>query len=124
VAAAGGGEVSNSWGGSDGSGEQALDSFFVNSKVVFLASTGDHNNNTDPPWSADVEYPSTSPNVVGVGGTRVVRNSNHTFNSENPWDNSSGGGGGAEHGRADTGFPKRRRKQQAPRSSRRSRHCR
>jgi kumamolisin len=41
AAAAGGGEVSNSWGGSDGSGEQAFDSFFVNSKVVFLASTGD-----------------------------------------------------------------------------------
>ncbi|MFO1128480.1 MAG: hypothetical protein U1E66_08655 [Rhodospirillales bacterium] len=94
VAAAGGGEVSNSWGGPEFSGQQAWNSYFVNPKVVFLASTGDHKNNSNPPWSADVNFPSTSPNVIGVGGTKVVRNSSYAFSSETPWDNSNGGGGG------------------------------
>ena len=123
VAAAGGGEVSNSWGGSEFSGEQAFDLFFVDPKVAFLASTGDHKNNTDPPWSADVEYPSTSPNVVGVGGTRVVRDSNHTFNSETPWDNSFGGGGGGLSTAEPTpGFQSVVGSSSSV--SRRSRHCR
>ena len=94
VAAAGGGEVSNSWGGPDFFGETGDDSIFANSKVAVFASTGDHKNNNDPPWSADVEYPSTSPNVVAVGGTTIIRNSNHTFEQENSWDNSDGGTGG------------------------------
>ncbi len=40
VNAAGGGEVSNSWGGSEFNGETAFDSHFVKTGVVFLASAG------------------------------------------------------------------------------------
>jgi subtilase family serine protease len=56
----------------DQSGESSFDSDFVHSGVVFFASTGDHKNDSDPPYRADIEYPSTSPNVVGVGGTWQV----------------------------------------------------
>jgi subtilase family serine protease len=83
VNAAGGGEVSNSWGGSEFSGEKTYDSHFVKTGVVFLASAGDY---------PGTSYPSTSPNVVATGGTTVRRNpSTAAFVAEAPWDNSGGG---------------------------------
>src|SRR6185369_14750530 len=65
VAAAGGGEVSNSWGGGEFSSEASLDNRFVKSGVVFFASTGD---------SPGTEWPGVSPNVVAAGGTTISRN--------------------------------------------------
>jgi kumamolisin len=86
VAAAGGGEVSNSWGGSEFSTETSSDSHFVKSGIVFFASTGD---------AAGTIWPSVSTNVVAVGGTSTSRvNSGTTlgnFLREATWD---GGGGG------------------------------
>jgi subtilase family serine protease len=83
VNAAGGGEVSNSWGGSEFSGEKTYDSHFVKAGVVFLASAGDY---------PGTSYPSTSPNVVATGGTTVRRNpSTAAFVGEAPWDNAGGG---------------------------------
>ena len=67
MAAAGGGEVSNSWGGEEFSGEKTYDKYFAKSSVVFFASTGD---DTYPSW------PATSPNVVAVGGTTLSNNPN------------------------------------------------
>lgn len=63
VAAAGGGEVSMSWGAGEFLGENTLDGFFTTPGIVYVASTGD---------SPGVEYPSASPNVVSVGGTSVA----------------------------------------------------
>jgi len=91
VAGAGGGEVSNSWGGQDSSRDRSRDSHFVKSGVVFFASTGDHKNGGDPPYVADIEYPSVSPDVVAVGGTQIVRGSNGSFMYESAWDNGGGG---------------------------------
>lgn len=87
VAAAGGGEVSNSWGTSEFSGETSYDSNFVKSTVVFLAGTGD---------SAGTSWPGVSPNAVAVGGTTTsrVNTSGTTFGNfagEVAWE--SGGGG-------------------------------
>lgn len=83
VNAAGGGEVSNSWGGSEFSGETALDSHFVKANVVFFASSGD---------SPGTIWPGTSPNVVSAGGTTVRRNPfTALFLSEYPWDSAGGG---------------------------------
>jgi kumamolisin len=83
VAKAGGGEVSNSWGGSEFSQESQLDQYFVYPKVVFLASSGD-----DP----GTIYPSTSPNVIAAGGTTTARNPNTgDFLYELPWDLAGGG---------------------------------
>lgn len=86
VAAAGGGEVSNSWGGSEFGGETSMDSHFVKSGVVYFASTGD---------SAGTIYPSVSPNVVAVGGTTTARINNGSnfgnFYVEAAWEDGGGG---------------------------------
>jgi subtilase family serine protease len=74
--------VSNSWGGSESSGESSYDSHFVQSGVSFFVSSGDA--------GLPAEYPSASPNVVSVGGT-TLHFSGGTFTSETGW--SSGGGG-------------------------------
>jgi subtilase family serine protease len=75
--------VSNSWGGSEFSGESAYDSHFVQSGVSFFASSGD--------TGGVVEYPAASPNVISVGGTTLHFDSTGAFSSETAW---SGGGGG------------------------------
>ncbi len=83
VSAAGGGEVSNSWGGTEFYGENTYDSHFIKTGVVFLASAGD---------SPGTGWPGTSPNVVSAGGTTVRRNpANANFLSEAPWDSAGGG---------------------------------
>ncbi len=83
VNATGGGEVSNSWGGGEFSGEASYDSHFVKANVVFLASAGD---------SPGTMYPAASPNVVAAGGTTVRRTpSTGAFLSEYPWDSAGGG---------------------------------
>ncbi|MEA3019864.1 MAG: hypothetical protein QOI47_1388 [Actinomycetota bacterium] len=74
--------VSNSWGGSEWSGESSYDSHFAQSGVSFFVSSGDA--------GLPAEYPSASPNVVSVGGTRLTY-SGGTLVSETGW--SSGGGG-------------------------------
>jgi subtilase family serine protease len=74
--------VSNSWGGSEFSGEAQYDPHFVQSGVSFFVSAGDA--------GLPAEYPSASPNVISVGGT-TLNFSGGTFVSETGW--SSGGGG-------------------------------
>lgn len=74
--------VSNSWGGSESSGESQYDTHFSRSGVSFFVSAGDA--------GLPAEYPSSSPNVISVGGT-TLHFSGSTFTSETGW--SSGGGG-------------------------------
>ena len=74
--------VSNSWGGSEFSGETSYDSHFANSGVSFFVSAGDA--------GLPAEYPSASPKVISVGGT-TLNFSGSTLVSETGW---SGGGGG------------------------------
>jgi len=84
VVAAGGGEVSNSWGGGEFSQETNYNSTFVGANVVFFASTGDHEG---------TEFPSVSPNVVAVGGTTLNRNpANGNIEAETAWEDGGGGG--------------------------------
>ncbi|MFZ0229708.1 MAG: hypothetical protein WAL41_22810, partial [Mycobacterium sp.] len=66
VAAAGGGEVSMSWGDAEASEELGWDGYFTGNNVVFFAATGDHG-------LGKSSYPAASPNVVAVGGTRFTR---------------------------------------------------
>jgi subtilase family serine protease len=75
--------VSNSWGGSEFSGESAYDSHFVRSGVVFFVAAGDS--------GLPAEYPSASPNVISVGGTLLTFNTNGTLASETGWANGGGG---------------------------------
>jgi len=85
VAAAGGGEVSNSFGyGGEFDGELGYDQYMTTNTVVYFASAGDSGLGPD--------YPSVSPNVVSAGGTRVIRDSNGNFTGEEDCWNGSGGG--------------------------------
>jgi hypothetical protein len=74
--------VSNSWGGSEFSGESSYDSHFSQDGVSFFVSAGDS--------GLPAEYPSASPNVISVGGT-TLNFSGSTFTGETGW--SDGGGG-------------------------------
>ena len=86
VAAAGGGEISNSWSGGEFSTETSYDSHFVHAGIVYFASSGD---------SAGASWPNTSTNVVSVGGTTTRRmNSGAKFGNfiaEAAWEDSGGG---------------------------------
>ena len=81
--------VSMSWGISEtGSGTSGLESSFDQSMaavtgVSFVAATGDQ--------GAAALYPSTSPNVVGVGGTTLNLNTDNSYASESLWSSSAGG---------------------------------
>ena len=74
--------VSNSWGGSEFSGQKSYDSHFSQSGVSFFVSSGDA--------GLPAEYPSSSPNVVSVGGTTLHFNGGN-FSGETGWSGSGGG---------------------------------
>jgi len=78
VAAAGGGEVSMSFGRNEQSSDAAtFDKHFKTPKVVYFASTGD---------AISTSYPAVSTFVVAVGGTSVSRNpANGNFFGEASW---------------------------------------
>jgi kumamolisin len=83
VQAAGGGEVSKSWGFGDFNGESGFDGYFQTNNVVYFSSAGD---------SAGLNYPSTSPYVVSAGGTTISRDPNTgDFEAESAWPNTGGG---------------------------------
>lgn len=75
--------VSNSWGGSEFSGETSYDSDFQHQGIVYTASAGDS--------GAGAEWPAASPYVLSVGGTTLNLNSNGTWQSETAWSDSGGG---------------------------------
>jgi kumamolisin len=87
VAAAGGGDISNSWGGGEFSGEIGTsDDVFYRyhyKNITYFASAGDSG------WGA--AYPSSSPWVVSAGGTTVNRDANGNFVNESCWAGSGGG---------------------------------
>jgi subtilase family serine protease len=75
--------VSNSWSGSEFSGESSYDSHFVQSGVSFFFSSGDS--------GLPAEYPSASPNVISVGGTTLNFSRTGQFLTETGWSGSGGG---------------------------------
>jgi subtilase family serine protease len=77
-----GGEVSNSWGGSEFANEVAFGSNFAGANVVFFASAGD---------MPGVEYPSVLANVIGVGGTQIDRDASGNVLDQSIWFASGGG---------------------------------
>ncbi|MDA8043803.1 MAG: Ig-like domain-containing protein [Actinomycetota bacterium] len=74
--------VSNSWGGSEFSGESTYDSHFSATGVSYFVSAGDS--------GIPAEYPSASPKVISVGGTSLAFNSDGTI-TETGWSSSGGG---------------------------------
>jgi subtilase family serine protease len=77
-------EVSMSWGGAEVAAEANwYDNIFTTSGVVYFAAGGD--------TSAEVGYPSTSPNVVSCGGTTINRSNTGAFLSETAWSDTGCG---------------------------------
>jgi subtilase family serine protease len=80
--------VSNSWGGSEYSTEKNEDVHFTtpsgHTGVTFTVAAGDD--------GTGAEYPSSSPDVLSVGGSTLRLTSSGAYSSESVW---SGGGGGA-----------------------------
>ena len=78
--------ISMSWGGSEFSGETTYDTHFNVAGVTFVASSGDSGESTG------VEWPASSPYVVGVGGTSLYLDANGNRTSpEAAWSDSGGG---------------------------------
>jgi subtilase family serine protease len=75
--------VSNSWGSSEFGGETTLDSGFGQSAVSYFVAAGDD--------GLGAQWPSSSPDVVSVGGTTLNFGSGGGFTGESAW--SDGGGG-------------------------------
>lgn len=85
--------VSMSWGDSpEFSGETAYDADFTtptgHGGVTFVAASGD---------DGEPNYPSTSPNVLAVGGTTLTVNDFGQWQSEAAWNDSGGGSSPYEH---------------------------
>jgi subtilase family serine protease len=87
VAAAGGGDISNSFGEGEFAGEVGTtDNVFYRyhwQRITYFASAGDSG------WGA--AYPSSSPWVVSAGGTTINRDVNGNFLNESCWSGSGGG---------------------------------
>ncbi|HZZ29214.1 MAG TPA: S53 family peptidase [Pirellulales bacterium] len=82
--------VSNSWGGSEYNGEASEDVHFTaptGKGVSFTVAAGDE--------GGGAEYPSSSPDVISVGGSTLRLTSTNTYSSESVW--SDGGGGASRY---------------------------
>lgn len=75
--------ISMSWGSSEFSTQLTTDLIFSNKRVCYLASSGD--------YSSEVCYPSSSSNVLSVGGTSLYLNEDNTRHSETVWGSAGGG---------------------------------
>lgn len=75
--------VSNSWGGTEFSGEDNYDSHFNHSGITYVASSGDNG-------EGDL-WPASSPYVVSAGGTTLNVDSLGDYQSESAWSGSGGG---------------------------------
>jgi subtilase family serine protease len=78
--------VSMSWGFSEMPNESTYDSFFTTPAghpgITFIAASGD---------DGTIDYPSTSPNVLSVGGTTLNLSGSGAYGSETAWIDSGGG---------------------------------
>jgi subtilase family serine protease len=85
VSAAGGGDISNSWGRSEFPEEATWDRYFYMgwSPITYFAASGDQ--------GAAVIYPSASPFVVSAGGTVIDRDASGNLLGESCWPSTGGG---------------------------------
>jgi len=81
-------EISNSYGGSESSGDTAYDTHFNHPGIPITASAGDN--------GYGVEYPAASPYVTAVGGTTLTLNADNTRSGETVWSGSGSGCSGYE----------------------------
>ena len=111
AAALGATEISNSWGGEEGSGDSSA---FNHPGIVITASSGDNgylNWFSGAPASA-ANYPASSPHVVAVGGTRLLLTPEKTWRDESVWND---GGVNKRHARRRRGGRRRLQRRTSPR---------
>lgn len=75
--------VSMSWTSYEFSSEASFDDHFVSNTVTFLAASGDA--------GTGAAYPSSSPYVIGVGGTSLTTDVHGNYQGETAWSGSGGG---------------------------------
>lgn len=75
--------ISNSYGGTEWSGERSYDSYYDHPGLAVVASSGDSGYGS--------QYPAASPNVVSVGGTTLHLNGDATYSSEAAWSSAGSG---------------------------------
>jgi subtilase family serine protease len=81
--------ISMSWGAQESSGINSYDSHFTAPGVTYVASSGDSGELAAP---YEVEWPASSPYVVGVGGTTLyLDSSGNRTAAETAWSGSGGG---------------------------------
>jgi hypothetical protein len=73
--------ISMSWGSNENTGQLAYDSHFATNGKTYFASSGD--------VGGVVSWPSSSPNVISVGGTKLTMTT--TGYTETAWSNGGGG---------------------------------
>ena len=110
AAALGATEISNSYGGQEGSTDSAA---FNQPGIVITASSGDDGYldwfSEEP--AAYANYPASSPHVIGVGGTRLTLSTAKTWESETVWNDGGANslgfleGAGASGGGCSGHFP-------------------
>ena len=90
AAAAGATEISNSYGGAEGSGYSTLNHYYEHSGVVVLVSSGDCGYyNQACSGTAAANFPAASPSVVAVGGTSLSHSGSSW--SSTAWDDGGSG---------------------------------
>jgi subtilase family serine protease len=86
--------ISMSWGGNEFLNEASYDYHFTtptgHAGITFVASAGDGGAANGPEW------PSVSPNVLAVGGTRLTLSGTGAYGQEAGWGSGGGGPSGAE----------------------------
>jgi hypothetical protein len=84
-----GGSEFFSWNGGESSSQTNYDPYFTTPSghqgVTFIAAAGDSG------AFSGVQWPSSSPNVISVGGTTLTLDSNGNYVSESSWSGTSGG---------------------------------
>lgn len=76
-------EISNSYGGSEWSGQTIYDYYYSHPGIAVTVSSGDSGYGT--------EFPAASPNVVAVGGTTLHLFSDNTYANESVWNGAGSG---------------------------------
>ncbi|HTZ87732.1 MAG TPA: S53 family peptidase [Solirubrobacteraceae bacterium] len=101
AASLGASEISNSWGGPEGTSDSNA---FNHPGIVITASSGDNGYldwfSKEPAEFAN--YPASSPHVIGVGGTRLTLSAAKIWESETVW-NDGGKNGGVPEGAGASG---------------------
>ncbi len=80
-------EISNSYGGPEGSFDQGTDHYYDHPGIAITAGSGDD--------GYGVNYPAASPYVTAVGGTELQPSGNSRGWTETAWGNTGDGGAGS-----------------------------